>query len=270
MWIMGVLAGVLPLGTAVGQPSGEMPAVFDSVGVTEQLGTNIPQDLAFRDASGAAVQLGDYLDGERPVLLNLVYHDCPMLCNLVLDGMTNMLRELAWTPGGKFEIVTVSFSPREGPELAARQKAHYLDVLGKPGAAAGWHFLTGSEEAIQALAAAIGFRYRWIEEQQQFAHPAALIFLSGDGKITRYLYGLEYKAADVRIALTEASEGKVGSAIDQAILYCFQYDPQANSYVLHAVNFMKLGGLLTMVVLGGMLVIFWRRERQRQKEAPAV
>ncbi len=268
-----MLAAVLAAGLAVcpafAQPSGRVPEAFKGVGVDEQGGSMLPLDLAFRDEAGRPVRLGQYFDGEKPVLLNLVYHNCPMLCNLVLDGLTASLKDMSWTPGEEFEVITVSFSHLEGPDLAARQKALYLERLGKPRAAAGWHFLTGSQADIAALAAAVGFQFRWVEAQQEYAHPATLIFLSGNGKISRYLYGLEYPARHVRSALVEASEGKVGSAIDQVVLYCFQYDPNANSYVPHAINIMKLGGLLTMTLVGAMLLLFWRRE-SRQPDPESV
>jgi protein SCO1 len=243
------------------QPSGQMPAVFDGVGMDEQLGETIVADAAFFDEQGRTVRLSDYLQGQKPVLLTLVYHNCPMLCNLVLDGMTRALREMEWTPGEEYEVVTVSFAPDEGPELAARQKERYLGVLDRPAAAAGWHFLTGTEASIQALAGSVGFQFRWVEDAQEYAHPSVLIFLSGEGKISRYLYGLQFEPRDVRTALVEASEGKVGTTVDRLFLYCFRYDPNANSYVIHAVNVMKLGGLLTVLAIAAFLLVFWRRER---------
>lgn len=263
-----VLAGGLLIpGIATGQRSGTMPAVFEGVGLTEKLGEKVPADIAFVDESGRPVTIGSYFQSDKPVLLNLVYHDCPMLCNLLLDGMTKSLRELDWTPGEQFEVVTVSFSALEGPDLAARQKERYVELLGRSEATDGWHFLTGSEESIQQLARSVGFEFKWVEEQQQYAHPAALIFLGSDGKITRYLYGLEFRSGDVRKALLEASEGTIGNTLDRVVLFCFQYDPGANSYVPHALNIMKLGGLLTMLLLGAMLAIFWRREGAKARKS---
>ena len=237
------------------------PDVLDEIGVDEQLDGALPLDLEFRNETGAAVRLDDFFDGERPVLLNLVYHDCPMLCNVFLDKLTQTMRTMAWVPGQEFEVLTVSFNAIETPELAARQKARYVAALGKPEAAAGWHFLTGDSTAIGALTEAVGFRYAWVEDQQEFAHPATLIFLSGDGRVMRYLYGFDVSAGDVRAALVEASEGKVGTALDQFVLLCFQYDPLANSYVPHALTFMKIGGGLAALALLAVLVFFWRRER---------
>lgn len=251
--------------SATAQPTGQTPAVFEGVGIEEHLGEAVPRDLVFRDAEGQAVTLGDYLDGERPVLLTLVYHNCPMLCNLVLDGLTETLSSMEWTPGQEFELLTVSFNAIETPELAKKQKGRYVAELDRPDAAAGWHFLTGDSTAIAALTQAVGFQYKWVEAQQEFAHATALIFLSPDGIVTRYLYGFQFPPRDVRTALVEASAGTIGTTLDRLILYCFQYDPHANSYVPYAANLMKLGGGLTVLALVVMLGIFWRRERRRQR-----
>ena len=251
--------------TATAQPTAPVP---EGVGVDERLGERIALDAVFLDENGAEVRISDLVDGETPVILNFVYHECPMLCSLLLDGFTETLQEMAFTPGDEFDVITVSFSASETPDLAARQKERYLASLDAPAAAEGWHFLTGTEEEIDRLAESAGFRFRWVGSQDQFAHPAALIFLAPDGTITRYLHGMTFEASDVRRAVVEASDGSVGSAVDRVLLYCFQYDPGANSYVLHATNLMKLGGLLTLLVLGTGLFLFWRRERGRQHSAP--
>lgn len=262
--------GALCVGTVtstLAQRSGQpLPEAFNDAGLDEQLGERVPQDVTFYNEAGEEVALGDYFQADRPVILNFVYHNCPMLCNLVLDGFTKALQGMEWTPGEQFEVVTVSFAADETPDLAARQKALYLKSLGRPEAAAGWHFLTGEEASIQRLAQSVGFEFRWDEQAQQYAHPATLVFLSPEGKVTRYLYGLDYPPRDVRTALVEASNGTVGTTLDRLILYCFQYDPAANSYVLHAQNAMKLGGLLTVLVLGTGLFLLWRRERFRTGE----
>lgn len=262
VWSLSTLGAL----SAWAQRSGQQLAVFEGVGIEEQLGARIPLELTFFDEEGQPVVLQKFFDGRRPVVLALVYHDCPMLCNLVLDGLTRTLQQMSWTPGDQFEVLAVSFNHRETPEQARRQKVRYLEMLGKPAAGAGWHFLTGDSTTIRALTDAVGFYFRWVPEKQQFAHPAALIFLSGEGKISRYLYGLEHDPGDVRKALVEASEGRVGTVIDQVLLYCFQYDPNENSYVANAFNIMRLGGVVTMVVLGITLFLFWRRERRRQQE----
>lgn len=249
--------------TAAGQQSGNMPRQLDGTGIDEKLGDHVPMDLTFKNEDGEEIALGSYFDGKRPVLLALVYHDCPMLCNMVLRGLTTTLTQMQWTPGEQFEIVTASFNPRETPAVASDAKEMYVSMLGRPPAAAGWHFLTGTDASIGPLAEAVGFRYRWVEEEQIYAHPSTLVFLSGDGKVSRYIHGIEYDPSDVRTALVEASDGKVGSTIDQVVLYCFQYDPNSNSYVPHALNLMKLGGGLTMLLLGSLLFVFWRRESRR-------
>ncbi len=242
---------------------------YQGIGIDQRLGAVVPGDLVFRNEDGEDVALKTYLDGDRPVLLTLVYHSCPMLCNTMLNGLTNTLADMAWTPGDEFEVLTVSFNAIDTAELARRQKARYVAQLGNPEAASGWHFLTGDEASINTLTETVGFNYRWVEEQQEYAHPAALIVLNGEGTITRYLPGLANPAREVRASLVEASEGKIGTVLDQAFLYCFQFDPEANAYVLHAFNAMRVGGVLTMLVLGMMLFMLWRREskRPRPKEA---
>ncbi len=255
-----LIAGTMP---ALAQPSGSLPAVYDGVGLDQRLGTPIPSDLVFFDESGREVSIGSYLDGDTPILLTFVYHDCPMLCGVLLTELTKTLRQMEWAPGEEFELITVSFSGKETPALAAQQKERFLAMLGNPAAGAGWHFLTGDEPSILALADSIGFQYKWVEELEQYAHPAVLTFLTADGRVSRYIQSLSYAPRDVRMALLEASEGSIGSPIDLVALYCLKYDPDANSYVLHASNLMKLGGLLTVLLLGTALAMFWRREQAR-------
>ncbi|ARA93523.1 electron transporter SenC [Rhodothermaceae bacterium RA] len=268
--VAAVLLAGLSGGQALAQRSGQLPPELADIGVEERLGETIPMDLTFVDEAGQEVTLGAYFGRQKPVLMTLVYHDCPMLCSLILDFTTEALRELDWTPGEAFEMVTVSFNAIETPALARKQKERYLDKLGRPAAAQGWHFLTGDEAAIHALTEAVGFRYRWDEASQQFAHPAVLIFVSPDGRITRYLNGLSVPARDVRMALVEASNGEVGTLVDQFFQYCFQYDPEANTYVAHAQNLMRLGGGLAVLIFGLVLVMFWRREVRRLDEPVVV
>ncbi len=255
------------------QTTGTLPAVFEGVGIDEMLGDHIPLDLAFRDETGREVVLGQYFDGSRPVLLNMVYHECPMLCSLTLTEFTKTLRDLndseGWAPGDQFDVLTVSFSATEMPEIAARSKARHTEQLGLESAIDSWHFLTGSEESIRTLAQAIGFRFKWMDAAAEFAHPAALMFMSGSGKITRYLHGMAYRPADVRKAVVEASEGRVGTTVDRIFLYCFRYDSDANSYVLHAENLMRAGGLLTVILMALGLGTYWRRERRALSPLPA-
>jgi protein SCO1/2 len=256
-----VLAAGLTTAPAAAQKTGQMSKKFDGVGIDSKLGAQVPTDLTFRNADGETVTLGQYLDGDRPVMLNLVWFDCAMICPRMMSGITSTLKGLDWTPGGKYQVLTVSFNPREGPEMARKQKNQYVRDLGKEGAARGWHFLTGTEPSIKALTDAVGFNYRWVPEAEQYAHPTASIFLSGDGKVTRYIYGMALPSSDARTALLEASNGKVGNPVDKIALYCLQFDPKANTYTADAFNIMKLGSALTVVILGAVLVLFWRRER---------
>lgn len=262
-----LLLALLCPAIAFSQLSGQTPAIFDDVGVDERLGEDIPLDLVFRDEDGQEVTLGQFFDGTRPVVLTMTYHDCPMLCNLILDGVTRTLTDFAWTPGEEFVILSVSFSENDTPELASNAKRRYVREMGREEAAAGWHFLTGDQSSIDALASAIGFQFKWVESQQDYAHPSVLVFAGGTGHISRYLYGIEFPQRTFRTALVEASEGQVGTTLDRVILFCFQYDANANSYVVHAVNLMKMGGLLTMLILGAFLVTFWRRERRALEES---
>ena len=260
-----VLATVAP---AFGQSSGTLPPQFEGIGLDQRIGAEPSRDLVFRNEDGDEVALGQYFDGTRPVLLTLIYHECPTMCNMVLHGLTETLREMPWTPGDQFDVVTVSFNPRETPALAAEKKAMYLDMLGKPEAADGWHFLTGEHASIAALAEAVGFRYNWIEDEQIYAHPFTLIFLSGEGTVMRYMPGIQFAPSDVRAALIEVSEGRAGSPLNRVLLYCLQYDPNANSYVLHAVNLMKFSGGLAVVLLGVFFVAIRRRGAHRTWPTP--
>ena len=255
------VAVLVAAGRSVAQVPGEIPDELDGVGIEEHLGETVSADIPFLDSEGNAVTLGDYFDGERPVALAFVYHNCPMLCSLILDGMTTGMLEAGLNLGEDYQALAVSFDPRDTPERAADVRERYLARFDGPSAGEGLHFLTGSQESIDRITEEIGFGFEWNERQQEFAHTAAVYFISPEGKITRYLYGIEFPARDFRTALLEASDGRVGSPLDQLILYCFQYDPDAGSYVLHATNAMKVGGVLTLIMLGGFLFFFWRRER---------
>ena len=255
------LAGSAVLPDAAAQRSGQSRKEFEGVGVERHLGDSVPTDLTFRNADGEPVSLGRYFDGETPVVLNLVYHDCPMLCGLMLSGITTTMQTLSWTPGQEYRVLTVSFNPRETPERARKQKDTYVKRFGRPDAAAGWHFLTGSEASIRALTDAVGFQYRWIADEQEYAHPTTIIFLSGSGTVTRYIYGMELPKGDFRKALVEASNGTVGNPVDQIAMYCFQFDPKKNTYTANAFNIMKLGSAVTVLILGVSLFVLWRRER---------
>jgi protein SCO1 len=234
---------------------------FADLSIDERLGERVSADIPLVATDGRAVTLGDYLRDDRPLVLAFVYHDCPMLCSLVLTGLTRSMQQATLDLGGDYEVLAVSIDPRDTPEQAAAARARFAAPFGE--AAASYHFLTGTDEAVRQLAEEVGFRYRWVEQTQEYAHTAVLVFLSPTGVVTRYLYGIEFAPRDFRTALVEAGEGRVGTLMDQLFLYCFNYDPQAGGYALVATRVMKLGGLLTLLVLGGLLLLFWRRERRR-------
>jgi protein SCO1 len=237
------------------------------IDVVEHLGESIPLDLTFTNDAGETVKLGDYFHHGKPVILVLAYYTCPMLCTLVLNGVSDAVKALDWLPGKEFQILTVSIDPSETSELAAGKKARYLDNLGKKGVENGWRFFVGAESQSKALADAIGFKYYYDTEQKMYAHPAVVTILTEDGKISRYLYGLEYKPQDLRLALLEASEGKIGNTVDRIILYCYHYDPSTKGYVAMAGRIMRIGGALTLIILAVVIGTLWGRERLRRSAA---
>lgn len=237
------------------------PAILDEIGIDEKLGDTIPLDLQFVNSQGDSVRIGDLIEKGKPVLLNPLYYECPVLCGVVLDAVFKVVNELEWTPGTDYTIISFSIDPGETPGIAAESKQQYLSDLNRPGAENGWHFLTGSQESIDKLTEAIGFRYKFDEDKEQYIHLASIMLLSPDGAIVRYLYGAEFSEFNLRNALYEAADGTIGSAIDKVVLYCFTYDPDSKSYVPVALNIMKVGGLATVIILGIFLGVFWKRER---------
>jgi protein SCO1/2 len=235
-----------------------LPPELRGVGVDEHLGQSVDLNLTFTGEDGYPVPLRSFFHQGRPVLLNLVYYSCPMLCTLVLNGQTAALKKVPWTPGNEFELVTISIDPTDTFDLAQRKRSSYLESYGRP--AAGWHFLTDDHGNAKRLADQLGFRYRYDESQKQYAHPAVVMILTPEGKVSRYLYGINFSPRDFRLALTEASESKFSLSTDRILLYCFHYDPQAHGYVLFATNLMRAGGLLTVLILGFVLLRLWRRE----------
>lgn len=255
-----VAIGMLSLSAQAAEE--KLPAALEGVGVEEKLGNKIDLDLQFTAENGYQVPLRQFFAKGKPVILNLVYYQCPMLCNLVLNGQTTALRDVAWTPGNEFEIVTVSIDPTENWGLAGKKKQAYLLQYGRP-VNDGWHFLADYQGNVKKLAEQVGFSYRWNDAAQQFAHAAALMVLTPDGRVSRYLYGVKFEPRNVRLALTEASEGKLGSFTDKFLMYCFHYDPLAGSYVPYAQNLMKLGGVLMVLVLGTVLLVLWSKDRTK-------
>ena len=238
---------------AVPPPSPATPGVLPQVGFDQRLGESVPLDLAFTDDTGRAVKLADYF-GKKPVVLSLVYYDCPMLCTLSLNGLAGALEVLSFVPGQEFEVVTVSFDPRETPALAAAKKKAYLARYKRPGAQAGWHFLTGPAESIAALTRAVGFRYVWDEPTKQFAHPAGVVVLSPEGRVSHYLFGVEYAPKDLRLALVAAAGGRIGGPADQLQLYCYRYDPHAGRFSASILNLVRLLGVLTVLGLAAFIL----------------
>jgi len=234
------------------------------IDVDEHPGLDLDRGLRFRDHTGKDVTLGDFLDGKRPVLLTMNYYRCPVLCNVQLNELTESLRQFDWTPGDEhFRIVTVSIDPRETPELAAQKRASHLEALGR-GDDVDWAFLTGDALNVRLLAAQIGMSYTYDPEQDQYAHPAVITFLSPEGKVARYVYGLSYATNDLKFGLMEASEGRVGSTLDRIILSCFHYDASLGRYGPFAFGLMRIAGFLTVLLIGTALLLFWRRERRAQ------
>jgi protein SCO1/2 len=240
------------------------PPGLEGIGIDQRLNEQVPLDLTFKDEQGKAVKLGDYFHENRPVILNLVYFQCPMLCTEVLNGLTSALKVIKFVPGKEFEVITVSIDPRETPQLAANKKEMYLKKLGNPDAAKGWHFLTGEQPQIAALAAAVGFRYRFDPKLGQFAHAAGIMLITPTGKVAQYYYGVEYSAKDMRLGIVEASQNKIGSLADQVLLYCYHYDPRTGHYGATITNIVRLGGVTTVIVLGSALVMLFRKEKHDQ------
>jgi len=228
------------------------------------LGSEVPLDLQFRDETGKMVRLGDFF-GQKPVVLSLVYYECPMLCTLVLNGMLTSFKVLKFDVGKEFEVVTVSISPTETPELAAAKKKHYLERYNRPTGEKGWHFLTGTEDQIARLAESVGFGFTYDPKTEQYAHASAIMVLTPKGQVARYYYGIEYPPRDLRLGLVEASANKIGSPVDQLLLYCFHYDPLTGKYGMIVRNVLRLLGAATVLLLGGFIALMLVRDRARKK-----
>jgi protein SCO1/2 len=240
------------------------PPGLEGVGIDQRLNEQVPLDLTFKDEQGRTVKLGDYFHEGRPVILNLVYFQCPMLCTEVLNGLTSALKVIRFVPGNQFEVLTVSIDPRETPQLAANKKAMYLKKLGNPDAAKGWHFLTGEQTQISALASAVGFRYRFDPKLDQFVHAAGIMLITPEGKIAQYYYGVEFSAKDMRLGIVEASQNRIGSLADEVLLYCYHYDPRTGRYGAAITNIVRLAGVATVLVLGSTLILLFRKEKHDQ------
>ena len=249
---------------ALAQLVNENDTTLQKMDVVEHLGDTIPMDIPLIDDAGKATVTGDYFKEGKPVLLVLGYYSCPMLCNLVLNGVTEVAKKMSWAPGQEYHILYVSIDPTETSVLAAAKKENYVENFGKPETKDGWTFCVTSGSESRRLADAVGFRYFYDERLKQYAHPAVLTILTGSGVVSRYLYGIEYKERDLKLALLEASQGRIGSTLDRIILYCYHYDPTAGGYVVMAGNVMKLGGGLTLFGMALFLAFLWWREHKRK------
>ncbi len=239
------------------------PQLPGKVAIAQNLNAQLPLDLMLRDETGNIVRLGQYFSHGKPVLLNFMYYRCPMLCPMVMDGVTNAMTELRFDIGKEFDVVTVSIDPRDTPEQAVLKKDQYVKRYGRFGAANGWHFLTGPESATKRLTKLAGFQYAYDIKNDQFAHGAVLLAITPQGRISRYLYGFEYKPRDIRLALVEASAGKIGTTSDSILLLCYHYDPATGRYSRTAMNFVRAGGVATMLGLFGFIFIMVRKEHAR-------
>jgi protein SCO1/2 len=239
-------------------PANVRPPGLVNVGIEQRLNEQIPLDLAFRDETGKAVRLNDYF-GKKPVILNLVYYQCPMLCSEVLAGLTGALRVLKFDIGQDFDVLTVSFDPKDTPEMAAAKKAEYLNRYKRPGAETGWHFLTGPQDSITAITKAAGFQYQYDPKTGQFAHATAIMVLTPEGKISQYYYGVEFAPKDLRLGLVQASDHKIGNVVDEVLLYCYHYDPATGKYGAIAMNLVRFAGAAFALISGTFLFVVWRR-----------
>jgi protein SCO1 len=267
-----LLAPAVPLcaSQAPGSPPPEAPLPpppIKDVGFDQKLGEAIPLDLVFRDEAGESVRLARYF-GKRPVILSLVYFYCPMLCGMTTDGLVRSVRALRFEPGTDYEILSVSFDPRETAEVASEKKRTVMAQYGRKSGPGGWHFLTGDAASVAALTKALGFRYVWDAEQKQFAHATGITVLTPQGRIARVFFGIEYPAKDLRLALIEASEERIGNVVDQLLLLCFHYDPKEGRYTATVRNLVRAGGVITLLALAGFVTIMLRRERA-SSERPA-
>jgi protein SCO1/2 len=242
-----------------GTPS-QQPPLLEGVRIDQRLDNQVPPDAVFRDEAGREVRLGEFF-GKRPVVLALVYFRCPKLCTLVVNGLTEAMKPLQLEVGRDFEVVTISFDPLDKPDTAAAKKKNYLELYGRPQAGAGWHFLTGTEPQIKRVTEAVGYHYRYDPVSQQYVHPAGIAILTPEGRIARYLLGIEYQPRDLRLALVEASQRKIGTPVDAVLLYCFHYDESTGKYTANVMSMVRAGGVLSISVAVGFFALMWWRSR---------
>ena len=259
-WGQGMSKGIMS------PPANVRPPRLENVGIEQRLDSQVPPDLAFRDESGKSVKLGDYF-GKKPLILNLVYYNCTMLCGEALAGLSSAMRLVKFDVGKEFDVITVSFDPRETPEIASAKKKDYVKRYGRSGADVGWHFLTGPAESVNALTKAVGFQYQYDPKINQFAHATAIMVLTPEGRISRYFYGVDFPPKDLRMGLVEASQGKIGNPIDAVLLYCYHYDPATGKYGAVIANILRLAAAATILILGGFIFIMLRMERSLSRRS---
>ncbi|MEP6847474.1 MAG: SCO family protein [Acidobacteriota bacterium] len=250
---------------SVGTSNG-MPEALKKVGIEQRLGEQLPLDTELKDENGNTVKLGDYF-GKRPVILALVYYECPMLCNEVLNGLTGSLKGMTLEPGKDFDVVAISFDARENdkPDLAKNKKVSYMTRYGHPGTEGGWHFLTGTQDSVDQVTNAAGFHYYWDDKSSQFAHAGGIMIATSQGKLSRYLYGIDYAPKDVKFGLMESAENKIGNPAEQLLLYCYHYDPATGTYGFAILRVIRLFAVAMLVGLGAMALVFWRRNKRRSE-----
>jgi protein SCO1/2 len=247
-------------------PANVRPPGLKNVGIEQHLNEQIPAELTFQDENGNPVRLADYF-GKKPMILNLVYYQCPMLCGEVLSGLESALRVLKFDVGNQFDVLTVSFDSRETPAMATAKKAEFLKRYGRPGATQGWHFLTGPQQSIDALTKAAGFQYEYDPKSGQFAHTTAIMVLTPEGRIAQYYYGVEYAPKDLRLGLIQASQNKIGNIVDQVLLYCYHYDPATGKYGAVVMRILRLAGAATILTLGLFMIVMFRRGSSTRSKA---
>jgi protein SCO1 len=246
--------------------SNEAREDLKDIGIEEKLGQSIDLNMKFRNEEGEEVSLQSFFSKGKPVLLTLVYYNCPSLCNFHLNGLNDVFKKVDnWTIGKEFDVISISIDPKETPELAKNKKVNYIEAYGKQEAAKGWHFLTGSQENITKVADQVGFKYKWVEETGEFAHTAAAYVITPEGKISRYLYGIGFSPDVLRLSMVEASNGTIGTIVDKFVLYCFQYDPNKKTYAFYAYNVMRAGAGASALILSMFLGMFWLRNHRRKE-----
>jgi protein SCO1/2 len=255
--------------TKQSDPAHQVPGILKEVSFRQQLNEQLPLDAAFKDEAGRDVRLGDYFKTGKPVVLAFVYYQCTMLCTQVMNGISSALKVLTFTPGQDFDVVLVSFDPRDTPQAATEKKAAHLKYWSKESTAGGWHFLNGTEGEIRRATQAAGFSYQWDERNQQFAHVSGVLVVTPDGRLSRYFYGIEYSPKELRLALVESGKGAIGSKIDELLLYCFHYDPESGRYGVVVMNLIRLGGVITVALVAGFILLMRRRETRTPAEGRA-